>query len=126
MSEVCHDVPMEPSIQPLTGESFSLSNCNWNVGVHLDIRASSFWGGRFQSSSFDARTFNPYTPLNRSNLYHQHECARHHKCEERVHKIEHESFSELRFSSLVFSTTGGMGSSTAFAYKHLAIALSLK
>jgi len=57
MSEVCHDVSKEPSLQPLSGESLSLRNCNQDDGAQLDIKASGFWGGQFQSSFFDVRIY---------------------------------------------------------------------
>ena len=121
MSEVCHDVSKEPSLQPLSGESLSLRTCNRDDGARLDIKASGFWGGRFQSSFFDVRIFNPYAPSNRSNPYRQHEGAKRRAYEERVREIEHASFSPL-----VFSTSGGMGASTTVTYKRLAFLLSLK
>ena len=52
MSEVCHDVSMEPSLQPLNEESLSIRTSNRNAGARLDIKASGFWGGQFQSSFF--------------------------------------------------------------------------
>jgi len=64
MSEVCHDVSKEPYLQPLSGELLSLRTCNQDDGARLDIKASGFWGGWFQSSFFDVRIFNPYAPLN--------------------------------------------------------------
>jgi len=50
-----------------SGESLSLRTCNWNDDACLDIKASGFWGDRFQSSIFDVRIFNPYAPSNRFN-----------------------------------------------------------
>ena len=48
MSEVCHDVSTEPPLQPLSGESLSLRTANQDVGARLDIKASGFWGSRFE------------------------------------------------------------------------------
>ena len=42
LSEVCHDVSTEPSLQPLTGESLSLRMANYDAGACLDIKASGF------------------------------------------------------------------------------------
>ena len=44
LSEVCHDVCIEPHLQPLTGESLSYSTTNTEENVRLDIRARGFWG----------------------------------------------------------------------------------
>ena len=63
MSEVCHDVSTEPPLQPLSGESLSLRTANQDVGARLDIKASGFWGSRFEPTFFDVRIFNPYMPL---------------------------------------------------------------
>ena len=49
LSEVCHDVCTEPHLQPLDGEAFSLRSANANDVAKLDIVASGFWGGRFES-----------------------------------------------------------------------------
>jgi len=48
LSEVCHYVFTESSLQPLTGESLSLHTANCDAGACLDIKASGFWGCRFQ------------------------------------------------------------------------------
>ena len=63
MSEVCHDVSKELSLQPLNGEPLSFRTCNRDDGARLDIKAFCFWGGQFQSSFFDVRIFNPFAPI---------------------------------------------------------------
>ena len=84
MSEVCHDVSTEPPLQPLSGESLSLRTANQAVGARLDIKASGFWGSRFEPTFFDVRIFNPYVPSNRCNPYRQHETSKRLQYEERV------------------------------------------
>jgi len=64
---------MEPSLQPLNGESLSLYIANCDAGACLDIKASGFGGCWFQPTFFDVRIFNPHAPSNCSNPYHQHE-----------------------------------------------------
>ena len=50
--EVCHDVSVEPCLQPLTGEQFPAST-NKSDEARLDIRARGFWGtGRGQQDAF--------------------------------------------------------------------------
>ena len=63
----------------------------------------------------------PLITANQGNPYYQHETSKHCQYEERVREVEHGNFSPL-----VFSTAGGMGASTAVAYKHLAFLLSCK
>jgi len=94
---------------------------NKEACARLDIKASGFWGSRFQTSFFDVRVFNPYAPSNRSNPYRQHDNAKRRQYEERVREIEHGNFSPL-----VFSTSRGMGASTTVTYKRLAFLLSSK
>ena len=94
---------------------------NQAVGAHLDIKASDFWGFRFEPTFFDVRIFNPYAPSNHCNPYCQHETLKRRQYEERVQEVEHGNFSPL-----VFSTSGGMGASTTAAYKYLAFLLSRK
>ena len=48
LSEVCHDVSVEPHLQPLTGEQFSLASGNVEDGARLDVAAKGFWGSRHQ------------------------------------------------------------------------------
>ena len=59
--EVCHDLPIEPCIQPLTGEQFPAST-NKCDEARLDIHPRGFWGaGRGQQYAFfDVRVFYPF------------------------------------------------------------------
>ena len=56
LQEVCHDVALEPPLQPLDGELL-LSNANVTKEARLDISARGFWGDRFSRSLFDVRVF---------------------------------------------------------------------
>ena len=50
--EVCHDVSVDPCLQPLTGEQFPAST-NKSDEARLDIRARGFWGtDRGQQDAF--------------------------------------------------------------------------
>ena len=39
LTEVCHDVQIEPCLQPLTGESLAGASSNMSDGARLDIAA---------------------------------------------------------------------------------------
>ena len=125
MTEVCHDVCIEPPLQPLTGESFPLTSTNTEDGARLDIRAHGFWGNRYQRAFFDIRVFNPNAPsyreLQLDTAYHRHEAMKRRAYEQRVREIEHGSFTPL-----VFTTSGGMGKSAMTTYKRLASLLAEK
>ena len=62
LSEVCHDVCVEPNLQPLTGEQLSYATSNKQEGARLDIAANGLWGGRYERTFFDVRIFNPHAP----------------------------------------------------------------
>ena len=44
MSQVCHNVGTEPSVQPITGEHLIHRTANREDGARLDVAADSFWG----------------------------------------------------------------------------------
>ena len=47
MTEVCSDVCIEPSLQPLTGEALTFATATSEDEARLDIRAQGFWGNRY-------------------------------------------------------------------------------
>ena len=61
LTEVCHCVGVESTLQPLTGEQFSYRSANVEVGVRLDVVAEGFWVRR-QKAYFDVKVFNPFAP----------------------------------------------------------------
>ena len=108
MTEVCHNVAIEPHLQPLTGQSLHGASSISQDGARLDVAADSFWGSRFEWAFFDIRVFNPFVPSNqRSSLqacYRNHENMKKRAYDQCVREVEHGTFSPL-----VFSCTGGMG-----------------
>ena len=46
LTEVCHDVVIEPDLQPLTGEVMDRVSANTTNGARLDIAVNGLWGGR--------------------------------------------------------------------------------
>ena len=124
MTEVCHDVCVEPTLQPITGEVLSHATAISDDGARLDIAANGFWGGRFERAFFDVRVFNPHAPSNRQPLpacYRKHENLKKCAYEQRVREIERGSFTPL-----VMSLTGGMGNAASVCYKRLASLISAK
>ena len=115
LNEVCHSVGIEPSLQPVTEEQFEHRTAIRDDGARLDIVAQSFWGRDRQSAFFDVRVFNPYAPCYRNSslaqCYRKNELEKKRAYEERVHEVEHGSFSPL-----VFSAAGGMGSIASIVY----------
>lgn len=125
LTEVCHDVRIEPELQPLEGESMSYATANTSQGARLDVAASGFWGGRFERSFVDVRVFNPFAPSNRNSpiatCYRSHENQKKRAYEQRVREVEHGTFTPL-----VMSATGGLARQATTFYKRLADLLATK
>ena len=50
LSEVCHDVQIEPHLQPLTGMILRYKTAVHKNDARVDIRAAGFWGCRHHRS----------------------------------------------------------------------------
>ena len=98
LSEVCHDVSIEPHLQPLSEESFHGSSANIEHGARLDVAAEAdgFLGGRCERAFFDVRVFNPHAPSNQTSKiassYRRHENEKRQVYKQRVREIEPLSF----------------------------------
>ena len=125
LTEVCPNVAIEPTLQPLSGERFSLRSTNIEDEARLDIKAQDFWNKSRSSTFFDVRVFNPYAPSNNKSTaaacYRKHEMEKRRKYERRVLDVEHGSFTPL-----VFSTSGGWGPSATVTFRRLASLISNK
>ena len=124
LTEVCHNVSVEPHLQPLTGEDLAGASAISTNGARLDVAADGFWGGRHERAFFDIRVFNPHAPSNNQpipNCYRKHENLKKRAYEQRVREVEHGSFTPL-----VLSLTGGMGCAATVSYKRLASLIAQK
>ena len=125
MSEVCHNVGTEPPLQSITDEHLIHRTASKEDSARLDLAAERFWGGDRQHAFFDIRVFNPFTPSYRytplAQCYCRNKMEKKRAYDQRVREIEHGSFSPL-----VFSTTGGMGTTATVVYKQLASMISEK
>ena len=125
LTEVCHDVRVEPDLQPITHETMSAATANTSDGARLDIAMNGFWGGRFEKSFVDVRVFNPYAPANStltiSTCYKNHENQKKRVYDQRIREVEHATFTPL-----VLSATGGLARQATVFYKRLASLLSSK
>ena len=125
LTEVCHDVRVEPDLQPLSGKTLARATSITQDGAPLDIAANGFWGGRSQRTFLDVRVFNPHaksysrTPL--SACYRMHENIKKRAYEQRILEVEHASFTPL-----VFSASGGLAKEATYFYKRLASRLAEK
>ena len=125
LTEVCPNVEIEPTLQPLSGETFQRRTANVEANARQDIKAQGFWGSQRESAFFDVRVFNPYAPSNSTGSqaanYRRHEKEKRRAYERRILEVEHGSFTPL-----VFSTTGGWGPSAQVTFKRLASLISVK
>ena len=125
LSEVCHDVVIEPEIQSLTSDSFDYQSALPNDEAHSDVRAQGFWGNRNTKDYFNAKVFCPYAksyrkrPLSITNS--QLEQPKRQAYDQRIREIEHGTFKPL-----VFATSGGMSRATTVTFRRLASMLSVK
>jgi hypothetical protein len=123
LTEVCHDVAIEPPLQRVDRDL--LPGTNIQDGARLDVSASGVWGGRFERTFFDVRVFNPLCKSNASlsieNSYKKHEMEKRRMYEQRVREVE-----GATFCPLVLSSTGGQSPSTRSLVKRLAELLAYK
>ena len=125
MSDVCHNVGLEPTLQPITGERLHYSTANTEDGARVDIKAQGFWENDRQCAFFDIRVFNPlahtYRSLPLPTCYRKHEQEKKRAYDQRIREVEHGCFSPL-----VFSAAGGMGPTANVVYKKLASMIAIK
>ena len=111
LSEVCTDVCIEPSLQPLSGETLDYATANVEDGARVDVCATGFWGNHRQKAYFDVKVFNPnassYQGSQLSSLYRRFEQDKRRKYKQRIREVEMASFTPL-----VFSTFGGVSGAT--------------
>ena len=125
LSEVCSDVCIEQTLQPITGETLSGATAITEDGARLDIAANGFSDGLYERTYMDVRVFNLMAPSNRkqslASTYKKHERIKIRAYEQRVREVEHGSFTPL-----VMSLTGGCGTAANIRYKRLASLLAEK
>ena len=89
---------VEPSPQPLTGETVDYATANLEDGARVDVCVAGFWGSRHQKAYFDVKVFNPNAPSSQlSSLYRRFEQDKCRKYEQRIRDVEMASFTPLIF-----------------------------
>ena len=92
LSEVCTDVCIEPSLQPLSGETLDYATANVEDDARVDVCATGFWGSHRQMAYFDVKVFNPnassYRGSQLSSLYRRFEQDKCRKYEQRIREVE--------------------------------------
>ena len=118
LTEVCHDVRVEPCLQSLSGEVFSCRSANTAPDARADVRARGFWT-RGEDAFFDIRVFHPnapsYVDCSPASLFSRHERCKRREYEQRIVNIERGSFTPV-----VLATTGACGPAADCFIKRLA------
>ena len=121
LTEMCHDVCIEPGLQLVTNEALMGGSANRQDGAWLAIAANAFWGGTFEKIFIDVRVFNPHVPSNRHtqlpSCYRKHEQVKKCAYEQRIREVEHTSFTPL-----VISATGSLANEASILYKRMSSA----
>ena len=81
LTELCPNVGVEPTLQPLNGESFPFRSTNTEDGARLDIKSQNFWDKSKQPTFFDVRIFNSLATSNCTSS--SDSCYRRHEREKR-------------------------------------------
>ena len=124
LTEVCHNVAVEPVLLPLSGEVFSARSTITPASARADVRATGFWTTG-EDAYFDVKVFHPYASSYQSrtpaSLFQTHETRKCLEYEERIVNVDHGSFTPL-----VFSSTGSAGPMADTFLQRLAGKLSEK
>ena len=101
---VCHDVAIEPTLQPLAGEDLN-RGANTAPNARLDVDCRGFWE-RQRAAFFDVgyvTRMRTRTKLSPKQIYKLHEDEKKRKYASRIIEVENGTCTPL-----VFTTTGGM------------------
>ena len=122
MNEVCHDVEIEPKLQPLQGESFVNNSTTTEDEARLDIKANGLWGSRFGRAFFDVNFFNTHAETSgklRKDANKYHETLKNSKYSRRILNVEQSCVCPLNFRC-----TGGAAPSSTGTIQRLVEKLS--
>ena len=121
LTEVCHNVATELSLQPISAKTFPNTTANTSDDARLDVKARGFWC-RGQDAYFDVKVFYPnassYRSLSLASAYKHHEDAKKREYGQCVREVEHGV--KGVFTPLVCTSTDGMGQEATVFYKRLA------
>ena len=124
LQQACHDVRIEPPLEPLTGESFDYRSTNKADEARLDISARGLFVP-YQKVFADVRVINPmakrYEQQSPEQILETNEKEKKRQYCKRVLEVENATFSPL-----VFTTNGGMGRECLTFYNRLAQELARK
>ena len=106
LTEVCHNVGIEPPLQPLSGEHLTLGSANREDGALLDTAAGNLWGRDWNYTFFDTSVFSSFAQSHRNTSLSA--CICYKKYEQEKKRAYDKHVREVEHGSLVFSTSGEM------------------
>ena len=120
---VCKGVETEPVLQNITGGEL-YRGADTAPDARLDILARGFWE-RQRSAFFDVRICHPnadsYRVMDLNQIYRQHETEKKRQYASPALEME-----QATFTSLVFTTTGGMAAECKRSHSRLAELLATR
>ena len=123
LREICHDVVVEPTLLPLSGEKLPPGS-NLSDGARLDIACRSLYSP-LARALIDVRVFNPQAQTNWSKsvpeMYIAHEDEKKREYLPRARDVDMSAMIPA-----VLSTSGGMGRECDKLVKRIAEKLSMK
>ena len=124
LQQACHDVKIEPPLEPLTGEGFSARSANTSQEARLDISARGLFVP-YQKVFADVRVVNP--TAKRYELQSPEQIMESHANEKKRHYCRRVlEVENATFCPLIFTTNGGMGRECIVFYNRLAQELASK
>ena len=124
LGEVCHDIRVEPVLNPTNRRTFVHQSTNTSEDARVDVSARGFWT-RGQYAFLDVRIFNPmansYRGIELPRAHRKNEQEKRREYDERIREVE-----QGRFTPLVFTTAGGMAPDAITFYANLAQQISEK
>ncbi|KAG0728313.1 hypothetical protein GWK47_032746 [Chionoecetes opilio] len=124
LREVCRYVSTEPTLLPLDDEHMRYRTANTANEARVDISARGFWT-RGQRAFMDFRIFDPMAACHQElSLETAHQRNEQEKIRAYGERIQH--VDQGSFTSLVFTTSGGMGPKAKCFYSRLADVMAEK
>ena len=124
LKSVCHDVEIEPLLQPVINKQGYKASANLGDDARLDVRARGFWRDG-QNAYFDVRMTNADSISQRGStiksVLRKHEQEKKRQYNKRIIQVEHGTLTPL-----IFTTSGAMGHECQKFHKELALKISTK
>ena len=120
----CKDIVREPHLLPLTGQTFTLRSVNTSQEARLELAVRGV-NNSMEKTFWDIRVFHSGAASNQCQTV-EASFKKHKDEEKRTYNARLIEVEKATFTSLVFSTTGGMGEEANHFLKRVATLISYK